>query len=72
MVYSSKVVTNFVSSQFAEIALSKELLESRDYAHADYHVALSRLQLMNKQYEEALKSLEQATTIDHQVSHFKI
>lgn len=59
--------------QFAEIALSKELLETRESSQADYYIALSRLQLMSKQYDEALNSLNRATAIDHQVcSHLSL
>ena len=57
----------FVRFQFAEIALSKELIETRDYFQADYFIALSRLQLMKKEYTEAMESLANATTLDHEV-----
>ncbi|CAK8696784.1 unnamed protein product [Clavelina lepadiformis] len=52
--------------KFAEIALSQELLTCNGSCNADYFILLSRLQLMRKQYKEALESLKSATSLDNE------
>jgi len=53
--------------QFAEKALSHELLVAKDNLSAEYYIALARLSMMRKQYGKAKDNLELASSLNNEV-----